>query len=144
MYLSWIIASRFAAVYSICLRKLTFTLLRVTSAFHHFVQSAYAKSAWSSLKLQTSKHFCHTELVSASYQYSVFTTFWIDLEINSGLQECVYYHLPLNYIDYIFPVLREEGKCILESVFTTLRQVFNSIKCNSRFNKKLDFERFFL
>ena len=31
--LSWIIASRFAAIHSICLRKLTFTLLRVTSAF---------------------------------------------------------------------------------------------------------------
>ena len=49
--MSWIIASRFAAVHFICLRKLTFTLLRVTSAFLHFVQSAYAKSALSSLKL---------------------------------------------------------------------------------------------
>ena len=48
--LSWIIASRFAVVHSICLRKLTFTLLRVTSAFLLFVQSAYAKSASSSLK----------------------------------------------------------------------------------------------
>ena len=47
--LSWIIASRFAVIHSICLRKLTFTMLRVTSAFLHFVQSAYAKSASSRL-----------------------------------------------------------------------------------------------
>ena len=50
--LSWIIAPHFAVVHSICLRKLTFTLLRATSAFLHFVQSAYAKSASSSLKFK--------------------------------------------------------------------------------------------
>ena len=41
--LSWIIASRSAVVHSICLRKLTFTLLRATSAFRF--ASAYAKSS---------------------------------------------------------------------------------------------------
>ena len=46
-----IIAPHSALVHFICLRKLTLTLLRVTSAFLHFVQSAYAKSASSSLKL---------------------------------------------------------------------------------------------
>ena len=44
--LSWIIASRFAVVHSISLRKLTFTLLRATSAFLHFVQSAPSQETW--------------------------------------------------------------------------------------------------
>ena len=72
--LSWIIASRFAVVHSICLRKLTFTLLRVTSAFLLFVQSAYAKSASSSLKPQTSDLFRHSEHSEESQYMAILRT----------------------------------------------------------------------
>ena len=70
--LSWIIASRFAVVHSICLRKLTFTLLRVTSAFLLFVQSAYAKSVFVQFGLVNFQPNCHHEfftlyLLACSY-----------------------------------------------------------------------------
>ena len=77
--MSWVIASRFAAVHSICFRKFTFTLLRVTSAFLLFVQSAYAKSASSVLKPQTSDLFRHSELLYYSYKLVVKTSKLIDL-----------------------------------------------------------------
>ena len=72
--LSWIIASRFAVVHSICLRKLAFTLLRVISAFLYFVQSVYAKSAWSSLKIKLPTIFV-IELCNI-YKYDNFTSYF--------------------------------------------------------------------
>ena len=72
--LYWIIAPHYALVHSICLRKLTFTLLRATSAFLHFVQSAYAKSASSSLKLNYQPTSNRYDLVLLG-KYAQFTKF---------------------------------------------------------------------